>query len=238
MGKFKDLTGQKFGKLTVVSCAGKNLKDKRYYWWCVCDCTPDKEILVNGKYLCNGDTQSCGCLKKEVLIKRNTTHGMAKTRFYSEWQAMLTRCLNPNASNYVYYGGRGIKVCSEWLDSFENFRDDMYRSYLQHVEDFGEKDTTLDRIDVDGNYELSNCRWATWEEQMRNMRCIKLTHNGETHTVRQWSEILNINLATMWDRILAGKPIEDILYQGSLKYRDAKTWHGMKKEDYEKQSNK
>lgn len=237
MGKFKDLTGQKFGRLTVLRRAGIG-KSGHYDWWCVCECTPDKEILVNGKYLRNGDTQSCGCLAKDVLIKRNTTHGMAKTRFYSEWQAMLTRCLNHNAIHYCDYGGRGIKVCDRWRDSFENFRDDMYESYLKHVEEYGEKDTTLDRIDVNGNYESSNCRWATLSEQARNTRCINLTYKGETHTVRQWSEILNINLGTMWSRIMDGKPIEDVLYQGSLKYRDAKTWHGMKKEDYEKQSNK
>ena len=102
--------------------------------------------------------------------KINVTHNMSYTRFYKIWQSMKIRCYNKKAINYCDYGARGISICKEWLESFENFRDDMYEKYLEHCKDFGEKDTSIDRIDVDGNYELNNCRWATTEEQNYNQR--------------------------------------------------------------------
>lgn len=112
-------------------------------------------------------------------------HGMRHTRFYRLWQAMVTRCTNKKAGNYIYYGGRGITVCNKWIGprGFLNFRDDMYKSYLNHVEEFGEKNTTLDRKKVSGNYELENVKWETLRNQFLNRRISSKTKNLKKHSL-------------------------------------------------------
>ena len=155
-----NLLGQRFGKLVV--------KEKGQYtagttkWLCVCDCGNEK--FVGSQNLRNGSTKSCGCLRKQYLRESRTIHGHTKTRTYRSWTQMKNRCGNPNYINYDSYGGRGIKVCDRW-EKFENF-----------LEDMGERpvSTSLDRIDVNGNYEPSNCRWATVEEQAQNRRKTRL----------------------------------------------------------------
>jgi hypothetical protein len=107
------------------------------------------------------------------------THGMSETRFYNIWSCMRRRCINKKRSDYQYYGGRGIKVSNEW-NNFETFLNDMYESYLRHVSIYGEKNTSLDRINTDGNYEFDNCRWATHREQMNNRRKLKPRKQKET----------------------------------------------------------
>ena len=114
-------------------------------------------------------------------------HGMSKTRFHRIWSSVLSRCNNPNHSRYKYYGGRGIQVSERWLH-FLNFKADMYESYLLHVEEFGEKNTTIDRIDFNGNYSADNCKWATLSEQAKNKRKRpvrpkpeKLSRHGRTY---------------------------------------------------------
>jgi hypothetical protein len=116
-------------------------------------------------YVLKGTNYSCGCLKRE----RNLRHGMRKSKFYMVWAWMKGRCLNKRKKEFIHYGGRGIKICDRWL-KFENFRDDMLHWYTAHVVGFGEKNTTLERINVNGNYEPDNCRWATWSEQNLNKR--------------------------------------------------------------------
>lgn len=174
MGRLIDLTGQRFGRLTVVSRA-ENDKNKTPRWRCLCDC--GKETVVLGHLLRNGNTRSCGCFgreQKSALMKKyclehkvrspaHVTHNASKTRLYAIWCGMKGRCYGVKNSVYQYYGGRGIIVCNEWLHSFMAFRDWALSHGYQD-------DLTIDRIDVNGNYEPSNCRWLTLEDQQRNRR--------------------------------------------------------------------
>lgn len=165
MSKLIDLTGQKFGRLTVIERAEKpcHVHDAAAYWKCRCDC--GKEKIVSGKNLMYGKSLSCGCLSKEVARKLHLKHKAHNTSLYNRWTNMKHRCLNPNNTSYKYYGGRGITVCEEWRNDFQAFYD--YVSKLPH---FGEKGYSLDRINNDGNYEPGNVRWATAKEQANNRR--------------------------------------------------------------------
>jgi hypothetical protein len=159
--KTLNLAGQKFGRLTVIEF--KDVKNENSRFLCKCDCGNEK--IVYGNHLKTGNTQSCGCMKKENMS--NLIHGLHKTRFYEIWRGIKTRCLNKNHRSYKYYGKKEIEISDDWLN-FEKFKKDMYKSYTKHCEKFGEKDTTIDRIKNTGNYTKNNCRWATWELQFRN----------------------------------------------------------------------
>lgn len=150
----KDLTGKRFGELTVYCLANKRGNDRSAYWHCECDCGNYSTVSTNN--LNSGEVQRC----KDCGNKRgNKTHGLTNTRTYKLYQNMKTRCYNPNRDSWQRYGGRGITVCERWLESYENFLADM-----------GEcpEGLTLDRINNDGNYEPSNCRWTNWSEQAKN----------------------------------------------------------------------
>lgn len=164
MGQLKDLTGQRFGHLTVLERAEKG-KFSGAYWLCRCDCGAEK--IIRGLTLKNGRTQSCGCLQKEVAsqlcTKMRNKHGGHGSRLYRIWKNMHSRCYNANVGNYSYYGGRGITICNEWLNDFSAFR----AWALSHGY---QDDLTIDRIDVNGNYYPDNCRWVTMKEQNANQR--------------------------------------------------------------------
>jgi hypothetical protein len=173
------MIGERFGRLTVLEELRKpSGKQNRDYFRCLCECGREKDILAHS--VKTGMTNSCGCLMRETTITRSTTHGMCGTPFYRKWTAMKDRCENENHKSYGNYGGRGICVDASWSDSFENFYSDMYESYLEHVNEFGENQTTLDRIDVNGNYTPENCAWSTCKEQVLNRRKRKDNESGTT----------------------------------------------------------
>lgn len=155
-----DFRGMRFGKLTAIEPTQKRHHGK-VVWLCKCDC--GKSCMVMSTRLASGHTKSCGCYVHESTIARNTTHGGSKSRLFSIWKSMKTRCLNPRRRDYKYYGGRGISICDAWQCDFAAFRDWAVTSGYRD-------DLTLDRIDPDGNYSPQNCRWATWHEQRINQR--------------------------------------------------------------------
>ena len=168
-----DLTGQRFGRLIVLS------RESGSKWKCLCDC--GNEIIASGSNLKSGNTTSCGCYAKECIGKVNLIHGGSNSSLFSVWADMRSRCTNNNRKCYKYYGGRGIKVCTEWED-FENFR-------KWSLENGYEPGLSIDRIDVNGDYCPDNCRWATKEIQANNTRVnVYLTISGETLTAAQWSK--------------------------------------------------
>lgn len=197
MAKFKDLTGEKFGKLTAIKPVGKN-EQGRYLWECLCDC--GSTCTVCGTSLTSEKTQSCGCLKREKTAERLTTHGQHGTHIYNIWCGMLQRCNNPNHTYYHNYGGRGIKVCERWL-VFENFYEDV--SQLPH---FNENGYTLDRIDNNGDYEPSNVRFVKKKTQARNRRTNTFVeYEGEQMTLAEVAEKSGINANTLYGRYSRGK---------------------------------
>ena len=185
---FKDMTGQKIGRLTVLKLDHIN-NENRAMWLCECEC--GKTVVVNGKRLRRGLTKSCGCYSvdksTERIVELNTTHGKTHTRLYRVWRSMRTRCEDEAANNYMGYGGRGIKVCKEWRDDFGAF----YRWAMQngYNENAKRGETTIDRIDNDKGYSPNNCRVVNLKVQANNRRNTRFfVHNGERKSLREWAE--------------------------------------------------
>jgi len=178
-----DLAGRRFGRLVAIRDAGVD-KSRSRLWLCQCDC--GKEKIVSGKLLNGGNVQSCGCLSPGYRVRSDPV--------YMTWQSMLMRCSNPKTNGYSNYGGRGITVCERW-HNFENF--------LADVGEHPGPGFTLDRIDVNGNYEPGNIRWSTLKAQANNRRNnVYITYQGETKTLTEWCEHLGLPYARMHDRIV------------------------------------
>lgn len=192
MGKFEDLTGKRFNKLIVIK---RNLNYRKgTYWDCICDC--GNKTIVNASNLKTGHTKSCGCYSKELT----TVHNMSNTKLYNVWQSMKRRCncKNKNSRYYKDYTSRNIKVYDEWYD-FEIF-------HKWSIENGYKEGLTIDRIDNDGNYEPSNCRWITNLEQQNNKRNNHLVkYNNKIYTVAQLSRELSINYNTLMNKVNKGK---------------------------------
>lgn len=198
MPKKIEMIGKRFGRLVALECVGRD-KYGALLWRCKCNC--GNEIIAKGTSLRMGRTQSCGCL----CVERSTKHGMRSTRFYGIYMGIINRCNRIIDKSYPTYGGRGIKCL--W-SSFEEFKEDMYQSYKDHAEKYGESNTTIDRIDVNGNYCKKNCRWATRVEQQNNRRNNHLVEvDGEILTVPEAARKYNINYNTIKTRLRAGKDI-------------------------------
>jgi hypothetical protein len=199
----KDMSGEKIGRLTVLSREGTYIsrKSKTALWRCKCDC--GEETVVRGASLRNGTTTSCGCAQRENASIANTTHALSKTRLYRTWLSMKKRCGNSNDKNYVYYGGRGIKLCDEWRNDFVSFEN---WATLNGYSD----ELTIDRIDVDGNYEPSNCRWVSMKVQSNNTRRNNYYEfeDGE-YTLSQISDMCGIRYSVLYKRLNRGWSLED-----------------------------
>ncbi len=198
-----DLTGKKFGRLLVLRRA-ENGNCGQTKWWCRCECSDDKEFEVHGGCLATGNTQSCGCLMRELARDTHTTHGMCGTPEYKTWAAILKRCYSENDPGHKNYGGRGITVCDRWRNSFENFFADM-----------GERRDgfSIERIDTNGNYCPENCCWADKKTQANNKRTtVLVTFNGETLPITEWASKIGIKPTTLYKRVfIYGWPIEEAM---------------------------
>ena len=189
------MIGQKFHRLTVIERAESTPGNRGKRWLCQCEC--GNQTIARNDSLKNGRSKSCGCYKNEQASKRivsiNKTHGMNNTPEHMCWKGLMNRCNNKNSPSYKDYGGRGIKVCESWK-KFENFYKDMGKR---------PEGTSIDRIDVNGDYCPENCRWASRQVQNNNTRKNKyITHNGETKTLSEWSRVYNIPVWKLSQRML------------------------------------
>ena len=202
--KCVDLTGKRFERLLVVDIDYER-KTRKTYWICKCDCGNTKSVRSDS--LQCGAIASCGCLKKEQDEGNldRTSHGLSKTRLYTEWQAMKGRCYNKKNECYAEWGGRGIRVCEEWKDDYNAFHSwALNNGYAENL--------TLDRKDNNGDYSPHNCRWATNKEQSNNRSSnVLVEHNGEQCTIMQLAEMTGLDYGMLLKRHNNGYVGDDLI---------------------------
>lgn len=199
--KLDDLTGRKFGRLTILRRGPDNFQDE-IQWLCRCDCG-SKIVTVRGSHLKTGNTRSCGCLQPEIVSQVNRKHGMWESPEYANWEAMKQRCQNPKSSGYRYYGGRGIKIAPE----FQNFE-----AFFAYMGPRPKGCNSIDRIDNDGDYEPGNVRWTNQRQQMRNTRANRRYEFKEQNlTLIEWSELTGLSLGALCGRLRLGWSLEETL---------------------------
>ena len=202
--KIKDISGQRFGRLIALYRLN-NYHKKRAWWLCVCDC--GNLVEISGITLRNNHTKSCGCLNHEPTNKK---HGKCYTRLYKLYKAIIKRCYNSNIKQFKDYGGRGIEVCDEWRNDFMTF-------YEWAINNGYQDNLTIDRINVNGNYEPCNCRWATPKQQSNNKRNnVNLTYNGKTQSLKEWADELGVKYTRLYSRYRRKWKTKDILF-GKIK---------------------
>lgn len=186
-----NLTGSRIGRLTVLERA-ERAPDGKACWLCLCDC--GKRKVIRAAVLQIGKATSCGCFANEMTSKRSTTHGLTHSPEWAAWRRIKARCNDTRADQFARYGARGIKVCEQWLASFETFFADMGP--------MPEDKRTIDRIDNAKGYEPWNCRWASVTEQNRNKTSnVRLTHDGRTMTVAEWAREIGMTHTGLNDRL-------------------------------------
>lgn len=196
--KVLDLTGSTYGRLYVLAYYGR-CSGRRHYWLCRCDC--GVHCVVRSYYLRSGKSRSCGCGRFQSI----TRHGRSRTKEYQAWADMLKRCLNPSDKRFADYGGRGITVCARWQgkNGFSRFFSDMGEAA---------KHASLERINNDGGYSPSNCRWADGKTQSRNRRNNRnFEYNGRTQCLAAWAEEMGMSHATLSGRLNRGWSFEDAI---------------------------
>ena len=199
-----NLMGKKINWITIVRL--DRSEGHHNYWVCKCEC--GAEFIAIGNNIVRGKTKSCGCMKKAIAPWLKRTHGDCGTRFYYTWASMKSRITSKGNERYEDYGGRGIKLYEKWLE-YEGFKLDMYASYLKHIEEFGELETTIERKDVDGDYCPDNCTWATRTEQCANKRnSVKLDLYGRMYSLAEITQEFRINRTTFSDRLKKGWSVE------------------------------
>ena len=206
MFKADDLTGKRFGYLTVIERSANHIRPNGYkevMWKCRCDC--GKEVIRSAKTLKRYNRCSCGCMKSTVTREHATTHGCTNTRLFRIWSGIKTRCNNPNDQHWDDYGGRGITICKEWKNDFVAFKN--------WAESNGySDDLTIDRINVNGNYCPENCRWVNWKVQENNKRTsVKINYHGELYTMSELADMFGVKLSRIKGARHRGKLNEQYL---------------------------
>jgi hypothetical protein len=195
-----DLTGNKYGRLTVIEELIERTKGGKILWNCQCEC--GSFINVTSCDLKRSHTVSCGCHKSQSITERSVKHNLSNTDTFNIWCTLLQRCNNPNNRLYKYYGGRGITVCEKWT-TFEGFYEDMGKR---------PKGLSIDRIDNNKGYFKENCRWATIEQQSNNRRTnISFEYNGENRNIREWENTMGFRKGLITNRLKRGWPFEKAL---------------------------
>lgn len=201
-----------FGRLTVIKYHGKDIKGHSSLWECMCEC--GSKAIVNSGLLRSGKTTSCGCYRREFASKQFTTHGLHGHRLYTIYKGMKQRCNNTTNGRYGDYGGRGIKICDEWMSNFVNF-------FNWAVSNKYADDLTIERIDNNKGYSPDNCKWIPANKQSQNRRCNhELTFNGQTKTISEWSRELGGNFNLVYRRIKRGWSIEKSLTTRNTKEKE------------------